>query len=219
MWAHPNKMPPRCHWPREMRCPAWCRFSLLPRRCHRRTSAPRAYVGHTLMSCACRGGRHCGYRPARMGGDYSLPSKLASVSGGCDRRMAVVLCQCHRWVSCRGLHMTSLFSCSRNVAFPRDRKLCWSWSRPHSARAAVVAYPRPVPVNDRLVIDVCDDVGDVVHSRIVEKRAVVPVTAFVAVPSVTEAVIYTSVEADFRRPIAVVEHIFAITVGPVGGRP
>jgi hypothetical protein len=69
------------------------------------------------------------------------------------------------------------------------------------------------------VIDVCDDVGDVVYSRIVEKRAVVPVTAFVAVPGVTEAVIYTSVEADFRRPIAVVEHVFAITVGPVGGRP
>ena len=55
----------------------------------RRASPPRAYVGHTLMCCACRGRRHCGYRPARMGGDYSLPSKLARVSGGCDRRMAV----------------------------------------------------------------------------------------------------------------------------------
>jgi hypothetical protein len=69
------------------------------------------------------------------------------------------------------------------------------------------------------VKDVRDNIGDVVHRRIVEESAVVPVTAFIAVVGVTEAIIYTPIEADLRRPIAVVEHVFAVAVGPIGGRP
>jgi hypothetical protein len=70
------------------------------------------------------------------------------------------------------------------------------------------------------VIHVRDrDVGDVVHGRIVEKGAVIPVTAFIPIASVAEAIIYTPIETDFRRPISVVEHIGAVTVCPIGWRP
>jgi hypothetical protein len=70
------------------------------------------------------------------------------------------------------------------------------------------------------VIDVRDrDVSDVVDRSIVEKGAVAPVTAFITVAGIAEAIIYTTVEADVRRPIAVVEYIGAVTVCPIGGRP
>jgi hypothetical protein len=63
------------------------------------------------------------------------------------------------------------------------------------------------------------DVGDVVHCGIVEKGAVVPVTAFIPIASVAEAIVYTAVEADFWSPISVVECIGAVAVCPIGWRP
>jgi hypothetical protein len=83
-----------------------------------------------------------------------------------------------------------------------------------------MADPRPVPVTDRLVKDVGHGaVGDCVDGSIVKEGPVVPVAAFIAVTGIPKSVVYTPVEADFGRPISVVECVGPIIVCPIAGRP
>jgi hypothetical protein len=136
--------------------PGRCGFSQAPlAECGRLSVAGCWHRADTRPCCTRCGRRHCSYWPTGMGRYDSRSSEMGRTRCCCDCWMAVVLCQCHRWVLRCGLNMASLFSRCRNVAFPGDRELRWGWSRPHSPRAAVVADPSPVPVYDRLVIDVC----------------------------------------------------------------
>src|SRR5881394_1765857 len=57
------------------------------------------------------------------------------------------------------------------------------------------------------------------HGRVIAEGIAHPFTAIVAAPSVAEAVIDSTIEADRRAPVAVVEDVKAVAVAPVTGRP
>src|SRR5882672_10095312 len=70
------------------------------------------------------------------------------------------------------------------------------------------------------VVNVVDN-GDVhvVHGAVVEKVAVVPTSAFVAISKVAVSVVDTAVEADLRTPIAFVESKSAFVPRPISWSP
>src|ERR1700751_992701 len=74
-------------------------------------------------------------------------------------------------------------------------------------------------VDDSLVVDVNVGDGDVVHGAVVIEVAVAPVSAFIAVAEIAEAVIHASVETDVRPPISRMPDVDTVTPTPVAGRP
>ena len=67
------------------------------------------------------------------------------------------------------------------------------------------------------VLDV--HVGDVVHLTVVPEVAIAPVTAFITVAEIAEAVHHASIEADLRRPVARIPDVEAVYEAPISRRP
>src|SRR5271163_1026785 len=71
-----------------------------------------------------------------------------------------------------------------------------------STRASVVAHVvhRDVIDDYSLAVYVLH-VRDIVHGSVIEEGAVVPISALIAHANVTEAVVYATVESNFRAPV------------------
>jgi len=79
--------------------PGRCGFSQAPlAECGRLSVAGCWHRADTRPCCTRCGRRHCGYWPTGMGRYDSRSSELSRTRCCCDCWMAVVLCQCHRWV-------------------------------------------------------------------------------------------------------------------------
>lgn len=117
--------------------------------------------------------------------------------------------------------MLGLNGYGRNV-FLSCRGLFFSpRSRVDPTIAAVVADPVDgrVVVDDGGVVNVVDHGGvHVVHRTVVKEAIAVPTPAFVAVTEVAEAIHHAAVEADTRRPVALMEYIAVVGPGPVAWR-
>src|SRR5690348_4274313 len=96
------------------------------------------------------------------------------------------------------------------------------WLRPYTSLAAIEAdaVDGGVVHDDRLVVDVRDvDVADVVNGPVVIEVTVAPVTAFVALARVPEAVVDAAIEADRRAPVAAMPYVAAVAPAPPARRP
>lgn len=113
----------------------------------------------------------------------------------------------------RGLHMTLL----RELPLHRSRL------SPYAARAAVIAHAvSPVVIHNHRLVDIyIGDAGAVHihHSAVVVEPAAAPFATTKPFAAITEAVIYTAIEADVRTPIAGIPPVVSIGPTPVTGRP
>ena len=94
-------------------------------------------------------------------------------------------------------------------------------ARASSTISAVIAHVvvRSV-VDDGLVVDIVN-VRDVhvIHRTVVIEGSVSPISALIAGPTVTEAVVNASVEANVRTPIAAIPRVGVVALTPIARRP
>src|SRR5579864_8934776 len=94
------------------------------------------------------------------------------------------------------------------------------WTGIDSAAATVVADAVDGDViDDGLVVNVNVGDVDVVHGAVVVEMAVPPVSAFIAVAEVSEAIIDSAIKADVWAPVSRMPDIHTATPTPVAGSP
>src|SRR5208337_2758675 len=110
-------------------------------------------------------------------------------------------------VGAGSLHLLVLGGHRRNMSLVGGSRFLRCRTRRYSTVSAVVTYVIRRIVNHRGVVNVVN-VGDVhvVHRTIVEKLAVVPAPALVALAEVAKAVIDPAIEADLWTPEAFMEN-------------
>ena len=94
------------------------------------------------------------------------------------------------------------------------------WTGIDSAAASAVADAvHGDVIDDGLVVDVNVGDVDVVHGAVVVEMAVPPVSAFIAVADVSEAIIDSAVKADVWAPVSRMPDIHTLTPTPIAGSP
>ena len=94
------------------------------------------------------------------------------------------------------------------------------WPDVEAATPAVVAYAIVRNIRDRVVVDVVNHVDiHIRHGAVVIQSALIPISAIVSAPGITEAVIDAAVEANVGAPITTVPAVVMAIVAPVGRRP
>ena len=89
-----------------------------------------------------------------------------------------------------------------------------------AAASAVVAHAVVVVHDHRAVVDVVDvDFVDAVDGAVIEEVVTVPVTAFIAMAAIAEAIVDAAIEADVRAPVSTMEQVPAAEEAPVRRRP
>src|ERR1700722_10036085 len=118
-------------------------------------------------------------------------------------------------------HMLGLRSRSRCVSLMCCRLFRSGCAGIKSAGSAAVAgVVGGGVIDDGLVVgitDVC--VADVIHRAVVVEGAVVPISAFIAHTTKTEAVVDAAVEADVRAPVSAIPGVGIAAPSPVTRRP
>src|SRR5579862_1700025 len=95
------------------------------------------------------------------------------------------------------------------------------WAGARSTISAVVADVVVCSVVDNgLVVDIVN-IRDVhiIHRAVVIERSVSPISALIADPAISEAVVHATVEADLRTPVAAIPRIGVATPTPITRRP
>jgi hypothetical protein len=118
--------------------------------------------------------------------------------------------------------MLRLLRSHRHVPLARRRGFLRSRPDIYSARATIVADARvgDVVVHHRGVIHVVDHRGiDVGHALVVVKFAASPIAAIVAASRVAEAIVDSTIEANFRPPITIRPEVGSFAKRPVTGCP
>ena len=118
-------------------------------------------------------------------------------------------------------HMLNLGSNWRRALFVQNRCLSSARANVQSSMASVISHViLRREVRHRTVVHVvnnrCVHVGD---RRVVVKRPSVPIPAFITPAGISEAIIYTAIEADMRSPIAMVQAIVTFIESPIGRGP